>query len=393
MTGNKLRITAITLLVFTVLATLPLANSAQATEIRFITPPKLNSENLGKKLIGYRPMRRGAPNLSVEQIGNKTVANNYGHGGSGWTLAPGSSKHVISNLLKQFGPHTKAEPIAVIGAGALGLFSAIELYKQGFTNITVIADQYENLTSHVAGGLLAPVSMDNDPQMQKLIDGIGIDAYRFYHAIATGTHATFKVGAKIVPAYFPTREESGLEPYVGKVMNPAKDVVVDFGTGVTREMVVYDDGIFMDTGALMNEMRAYLEGKIHFKQARIQDFSEIESKIIVNCSGLGSKDLNGDSDLVPVQGHLIMLRDQNPEDLQHMMLAYFGKDKTKSGLDVKRSYYLFPKTLPGAAENDIGVIGGTFVEGADANTLNEEEFEILVQGARDFYGLTQSPAL
>jgi len=28
----------------------------------------------------------------------------------------------------------------------------------------------------------------------------------------------------ITPAYFSTRENSGLEPYVGKVMQPAKDV-------------------------------------------------------------------------------------------------------------------------------------------------------------------------
>ena len=31
-------------------------------------------------------------------------------------------------------------------------------------------------------------------------------------------------------------------------MQPAKDVLLDFGTGVQRSMVAYDDGIFMDTG-------------------------------------------------------------------------------------------------------------------------------------------------
>lgn len=34
-------------------------------------------------------------------------------------------------------------------------------------------------------------------------------------------------------------------------MKPAKDVTVDFDNGTTRKMIVYDDGIFMDTDILM----------------------------------------------------------------------------------------------------------------------------------------------
>jgi len=64
------------------------------TEIRKITPPNLDTAYLGKKMLGVRPMRHGSPNLSVEKIGNQIVAHNYGHGGSGWTLAPGSAEYV-----------------------------------------------------------------------------------------------------------------------------------------------------------------------------------------------------------------------------------------------------------------------------------------------------------
>jgi len=41
-------------------------------------------------MIGVRPMRHGSPKLSVEKIGDQIVAHDYGHGGSGWTLATGS---------------------------------------------------------------------------------------------------------------------------------------------------------------------------------------------------------------------------------------------------------------------------------------------------------------
>jgi hypothetical protein len=70
-----------------------------------------------------------------------------------------------------------------------------------------------------------------------------------------------------------------------------------------------------------------------------------------------------------------------------MILVYFSKGKTKSGLEVKRSFYIFPKQLPGSAANDVGVIGGTFIEGGTPDTPNVEEFDILVANAKKFYGI------
>ena len=97
--------------------------------------------------------------------------------------------------------------------------------------------------------------------------------------------------------------------------------------------------------------------------------------------------LNKDEEMVSVQGHLIMLKDQNPRDLQYMILVYFAEDKTKSGQKIKRSLYMFPKQLSGSGENEVGVIGGTFIEGATSNTPNKEEFDIMIQNAKKFYGL------
>jgi hypothetical protein len=364
------------------------AEKQNQPETRKITPPKLTPKHLGKKIRCHRPMRRGTPKMNVEVMKGKVIANNYGHGGSGWTLAPGSAKYVIELLEADHSQDLKKDAsITIIGAGVLGLFSAYTLVNKGYTNISIVAEKFENLTSHHAGGLLAPVSMDNDPDLQKIIDKIGIEAYRFYDAIANKKNPILKEGAIIVPTYFREREDSGLEPYVGKVMKPAKDVVLDFGNGTTQKMVAYDDGIFMDTGMLMKDLTKYLRPRVTFIQKKINDFSEIDSQYIINCSGLGSEKLNSDRDVVPVQGHLIMLKDENPQDLQYMILIYYDEAKTKSGQKVKRSFYIFPKKLPGSPEKDIGVIGGTFIEGATAETPNEEEFCILVKGAKRFYGI------
>lgn len=363
--------------------------SSGGAEVRAITPPRLDTAYLGKRILCYRPLRRGSPNLSVETVGAEVIAHNYGHGGSGWTLAPGSAQYVVDlvEASDAGAAIAKDAPVTVVGAGVIGLFTAYELLKRGYTDVTVVAERFDDLTSHNAGGLLAPVSMDNNPEMQAVIDKIGIDAYRFYEAIAKGTQPDFAEGAVIVPAYFENREESGLEPYVGQVMQPAKDVVLDFGNGTQRPMVAYDDGIFIDTAVMMKSLRDYLADKVTFEQRKVGSLEDLPAELVFDCSGLGAGRLNDDAEVVPVQGHLIMLRDQVPADLQSMILVYFDKGKTQSGQLVKRSFYIFPKHLLDSGPNDVGVIGGTFIEGSTPSTPNEEEFEILVQGAKDFYGV------
>lgn len=366
-------------------------SKSSGLEVRKITPPNLNDAYLGQRILCYRPMRHGSPNLSVEQLGSKVVAHNYGHGGSGWTLGPGSASFVNDLLINSTyskALESKDTPIAIVGAGVIGLFTAYDLNKRGYKNITIFADRTEKLTSHNAGGLLAPVSMDNAPDMQNTIDQIGIDAYRFYAGIAKNQNADFKGGALIVPTYFQNREDSGLEPYVGKVMQPAKEVTLDFGNGTTRHMVAYDDGIYMDTAMLMEELHAFIKTQqIPIVQKKLTSLQEVQQKFVINCSGLGAAQLANDSKVIPVQGHLIMLKNQSVKDMNYMLLVYFGEGKTENNQKVKRSFYVFPKRLPNTGPKDIGVIGGTFVEGGNPNTPNLKEFELVIQGAKKFYGI------
>ncbi|BFD45986.1 MAG: hypothetical protein DMENIID0002_06320 [Rickettsia endosymbiont of Sergentomyia squamirostris] len=378
----------------TLMVITPTLTMAISGEVRKITPPKLDTAYLGQKILCYRPMRHGSPKMSVEEKDSKIIANNYGHGGSGWTLGPGSAKYVNNLLInsKYATDLTKDTPITIIGAGVLGLFTAYDLEQKGFKNITIVAEKFDGLASNNAGGLLALVSMDNGQKIQTVLQKIEIDAYKFYASIAKKQHPHFKEGAIIVPTYFRTREESGLEPYVGKVMKPAKDVTVDFDNGTTRKMIVYDDGIFMDTGILMAELNEYLRSKnIKFVQKKVNSFAELDGKFIFNCTGLGASKLNNDEKLVSVQGHLIMLKDQNPKNLQYMILTRWDEGKTKFGQKVERDFYIFPKHMPNTGVNDVGVIGGTFIEGATPATPNDEEFGIILQNAKEFYGIKQVP--
>ena len=90
---------------------------------------------------------------------------------------------------------------------------------------------------------------------------------------------------------------------------------------------------------------------------------------------------------MPVQGHLILLRDQVPADLQSMILVYFKEGTTSAGQHVKRSFYIFPKHLPTTGPNDVGVVGGTFIEGGTPETPNYDEFDTMIAAAKKFYGM------
>jgi D-amino-acid oxidase len=357
-------------------------------EIRKIIPPDLSSAHLGQKILCHRSMRLGSPKLNVEIIQNKIVANNYGHGGSGWTIGYGCAQYVNDLFIKSDSLKFST-PITIVGAGVIGLFSAYDLYKKGYHNLTIIADQFKYLVSHNAGGLLAPVSMSNDPEIHNLINKLGIDAYRFYDAIARGAHEDFRAGASITASYFKSRESSGLEPYVNVVMQAAKDVMLDFGNSTTQKMVAYDDGIFIDTSLLMQELNKYLENKVIFIKQKISSFSEIKTNYIVNCSGMGAMRLNDDKKLISVQGHLIMLKNQRPQNIDHMIFSYLDEDSSnKYTQQTKRAFYISPKRLANSSQNDVGVIGGTFIKDANYKTPNTEEFERLVINSRKFYGLT-----
>jgi len=323
--------------------------------------------------------------MEIEVLPNqKLLAHNYGHGGSGWALAPGAASYIV-NLLKTHGAK-KDEPIAVIGAGALGLFSALQLLNSGFASITIYAERFEDLPSHNAGGMLAPACMANDVAAQTLVTTIGINSYRFYKEIAQGKNAQLRSGAVIFPAYFVHRQESGLEPFVGSVMKKASDVILDFGNK-KRAMVAYDDAIFINAGSLMASLRQTLNDQVVWVERKIADIDSLRERVIVNCAGLGARELVHDPAMVSVQGHLIMLKDQNPADLQYMISLFLNDDITSQGFCIKRWFYLFPKLRPGSSRQDIGVLGGTFVYGAEPHDRSDEEFSILIEQAQEFFGL------
>jgi D-amino-acid oxidase len=51
--------------------------------------PSLSPERVIGVRAGLRPFREGGPRIAAEVAGSRLILHNYGHGGSGWTIAPG----------------------------------------------------------------------------------------------------------------------------------------------------------------------------------------------------------------------------------------------------------------------------------------------------------------
>jgi hypothetical protein len=151
----------------------------------FVRPPlaplRMEAERITRITVCVRPFRAGGPRLDVETIGDKRVVHNYGHGGSGWSLAWGSSTIATRNAMAG---GTRA--VAVIGCGALGLTSALLCQRAG-AKVTIYASERPPETrSARATGTWSPDSRIADA------DAVGPGFAALWEEMARTSYATYQ---------------------------------------------------------------------------------------------------------------------------------------------------------------------------------------------------------
>ena len=130
---------------------------------------------------------------------------------------------------------------------------------------------------------------------------------------------------------------------------------------------------------MMQELHAHAKALgITIHTQYIQTFNDIAQPIIFNCAGLGAKSLAHDKRIVPVQGHLIALKQQAPmEQLQYMINVKVTMTNAQ-GKQRDELIYFAPK--------ESGIVGITFIRGQDSLTANQHEFDRLLQRCHDYFG-------
>ena len=131
----------------------PSLTSPQAYGFGDLKPLDLAIGNLTKITVCTRPFRPAGPRLSAQTKGAKLLVHNYGHGGSGWSLAWGYAEKVRDLIAAK-----DARSVTVVGAGAMGLTSAIAAAETG-ARVTIIAREMPMVSPRCIAGPARRVSV------------------------------------------------------------------------------------------------------------------------------------------------------------------------------------------------------------------------------------------
>ena len=265
-----------------------------------------------------RPFRAQGPRLDVENVGTKTVVHNYGHGGSGWSLSWGSGAIATTHALA-----TGERDIAVIGCGALGLTTALQLQRAG-ARVTIYAKELPPDTrSALATGLYTPDSRicleeHATPVFKQTWERMARQSYQTYQSFLglAGTPVEFiDTYAVFEESTNQRRGEPGDRPAFanldGELISDLIPQSTDFHPG-THSL---GQRRLRRNSQLMFNLTAYTRtlvadftangGKIEIAEFHAPaEFARLKEKTLINATGYGARALFGDESLVPVRGQM-----------------------------------------------------------------------------------------
>jgi glycine/D-amino acid oxidase-like deaminating enzyme len=324
------------------LSGLVLAAAAPATartrSVERLAAPNLADDQVIRTVAGIRPFRRGGPRLERQDLDGKVVVHNYGHGGAGYTLSWGSAR-VVVDLLRDVARGTE---IAVLGAGVVGLTTALTLQESGY-RVTVFARELPpHTTSDVAGAEWSPdiVERGATPELRRRFDRMLVVSWHRFQSLVGP-----RWGVTRRPIYEAEDVPSGLDELpAGLLQAPRRLASLPFAparAGRVYQTFLIEAPIFLAT--LASEVKSaggILEPRA-FANAR--ELRALRQRVVVNCLGLGAGTLFADQAVIPIRGQLVHLR---PQPLPYLLDHPNG--------------YMVPR-------GDALVLGGTFEEGvADA---------------------------
>ena len=266
--------------------------------------------------IGLRPHRPSGFVLRVDKLDGKTLIHNYGHGGSGMSLSWGTASMATDLALA----HAERRA-AVLGSGVVGLTSARELQRHGFAVTIYAATVPPDTTSNMSLAGFTPTSglVDTDkrtPEWDAQFRQAVLIAYRRLQLL-TGP----KYGVSWVQQYQPTDNPptlnaAGAGAGAGNPLMPASipnaRVLLQPGEhpfftkyAIERTEMRIEPSIYLD--ALMNDFLLWGGTVVIRKFDTPRDIAALAENVIVNCTGLGSKAIFNDAELMPLKGMLVVL--------------------------------------------------------------------------------------
>lgn len=310
-------------------ATIGTRHSAICTPL----PPVLvNESRVVRTIAGLRPYRRSGFVVRAEQLGEKRLVHNYGHGGSGITMSWGTSKLAID-----LGLQGHSGPVAVIGSGVVGLSTARLIQEAGFPVTIYAAAVPPDTTSNVAGGQFHPFGLFRDDSVTPEWKGQFARALDYSwrrYQIMVGDDYGIRWLPTFVEADSPEARTIATFPPINRILTPAEHPFP------LDEVLLYDT-MYIETGRYLRQMMRDVHvagGKIEVRKfVTPADIAGLPEALLFNCTGLGSRELFGDQELQAIRGQLAILEPQ--PNIRYAALGGFG--------------YMFPRA-------DGILLGGTF---------------------------------
>jgi glycine/D-amino acid oxidase-like deaminating enzyme len=311
-----------------------------------------------RTMAGLRPFRPAGFRVEAAFLGDKRIVHNYGHGGAGITLSWGTSK-----LACDLGLQGHNGPVAVIGAGVMGLSTARLAQEAGFDVAVYAAALPPETTSNIAGGQWHPFGHYDRA-------AITPDWRAAYLAAAAYSWRRFQImvgddyGIRWLPTFTEGRAEARLFPYFPPNSRELRPDEHPFPLARVSRF----DTMYVEVGRYLRQLMRDIHvagGAIHVRDfAEAGDIAALPEGLVFNCTGLGARQLFGDETLIPIRGQLAILEPQ-PE----IRYAFTGA-----------AGYMFPRP-------DGILLGGTFERGVwDATPQADDIARILAAHQRLFTG-------
>jgi glycine/D-amino acid oxidase-like deaminating enzyme len=287
-----------------------------------LPPVKASWDRIIRTTVGLRPHRDAGFLLKADKLDDKLLVHNYGHGGAGMSLAWGTGL-----MAAEFATEHPSRQAAVIGCGSVGLTCARQLQRRGF-DVTIYALAVPpNVTSNMSLAGFTPTSglVENDrrtPEWDAQYLRAADIAYRQLQLLA-GPH--FGVSwldnyalVENLPSDQP--QQNAQRPNLQTPFNTGGEV---FGPGehpfatkyaIRSPQIRIEPSIYLDN--LMRDFMLFGGHIVMRKFDAPRDLMTLREPIVMNCTGLGARDLFGDQDLVPLKGQLTVMVPQ-PEVQYH----------------------------------------------------------------------------
>lgn len=263
-------------------------------------------------------------------------------------------------------PHP-VSPVAVVGAGVVGLTTAVRLLER-LVPVTVYAERrYPDNASGTAPAMFTPYSGSDPRRSRRWAE----EAYRAY------TDLEQREGARAGVRVFTLREYCYRPPHPSIYADLTRERPAEIAVPLSVAAVIDSERPHIDTTRFvpwLSQRAAALGAAFCLERVPSLDaLLERGHRVVVNCAGVGAKELTGDRSLRAMRG--IVLHCRHPAGLTRSL-----HDDAPGNVVT----YVF------RFEDHI-VLGSTYERDVWEETIDEREIAAIVQRCRDLARLDNQP--